>query len=607
MSKITPSIYKIDLDKLRAYIKLYKLTDDNGEKLSESGTTATTAHKRIAQVHTYKREKDISSAQAFRLLQNGLQIIGERQVAVYGTRSPRRDHEWQQLFPREVGDLKVERQNLAAFITFNDTCYAISAGSGYTLFEQFIDTSFPLDIARRIMSPELDATTERAITGALYGRMQQFRTAQQVASSQNLGTIWQVIKGKVNEDTLGSTTFQDLFEMAKSRVNVEAGSSLRIHSSMAIEKLLELIAWLVGILETDPSERQIEAFRFLDTLREVSSRKDAALIDKLDEQLCSDILTALMADSEINLDFSHRFFDLFQSAKRYEFDRNILNVDGFPLEIPPTAKDVLSHLYHGSFLTANTAVELKEELEKITFCAIHDDEINTVKSSVLNHLHGEVEYNGQCYFLVDGRWYIAEDDFITRVTQDFKGLLEGEFFEKPSTLSLLPYDLSSNEGVYNELYIESSSHWLTADRAFMNNVELADIIGWKDGTVNIVHNKVGFNVSVRDVCSQILHSMNIINQARVTNDTDEIGKYYDRIKAKHYIGKTLPISRQDFIDLLLKTDSSKIVYVLGYAAATPVDGSCQSNIAKFEAVKLCQSDRRAFDFGLKIVHLEPTS
>lgn len=606
MSKITPSIYKIDLDKLRGYIQSRKLTNEEGDRLTDGDVTATAAHERIAQVHDYKRAQDISSAKAFVLLPNGLQTVSNHQVAIYGTSTSRRQHEWQELFPQTVGELTVQRQNLAAFITFNNTCYAISAGSGYTLFEQFIDTSFPLDIARRIMSPELDATTERTITGALYGRMQQFRTAQLIASSQNLGTIWQIIKGKVNDDTLHSTVFQDLFETAKSRVNMEAGSSLKIRSSMAIEKLLQLIEWLVGILSAEPTQPQIDAFRFLDTLREVSPRKNKPLIDALDEQLCANILTALTDDNDINLDFSHKYFGLFQSASRYEFDKASLNVDGFPCEIPPTAKEVLAHLYHGDFLSATNAVELKDELEKITFCAIHDDDTDTTKAPVLNHLHGEVEYEGQNYFLVDGKWYVAEDDFITRVSKDFEGLLSSEFFDKPNSLVLSQYNLLSTEGKYNESYIESSD-WLTTDRAFLNNVELSDLIGWKDDTLYIVHNKVGFNVTVRDVCSQILHSMNILDQMRATNDVDAVGAYYDRILAKHYSGKNIPISRQDFIDKLLKTESSKITYVLGYAAESPVDTSCQSNIAKFEAIKLCRADRRAFDFGLKIVHLEPTS
>lgn len=606
MSKITPSIYKIDLDKLRGYIQSRKLTNEDGDRLTDGDVTATAAHERIAQVHDYKRAQDISSAKAFVLLPNGLQTVSNHQVAIYGTSTSRRQHEWQELFPQTVGELTVQRQNLAAFITFNNTCYAISAGSGYTLFEQFIDTSFPLDIARRVMSPELDATTERAITGALYGRMQQFRTAQLIASSQNLGTIWQIIKGKVNDDTLHSTAFQDLFETAKSRVNMEAGSSLKIRSSMAIEKLLQLIEWLVDVLSAEPTQQQIDAFRFLDTLREVSPRKNKPLIDALDEQLCANILAALIDDNDINLEFSHKYFGLFQSANRYEFDKASLNVDGFPCEIPPTAKEVLAHLYHGDFLSATNAAELKDELEKITFCAIHDDDTDTTKASVLNHLHGEVEYKGQNYFLVDGKWYVAEDDFITRVSKDFEGLLSSEFFDKPNSLVLSQYDLLSAEGKYNESYIESSD-WLTTDRAFLNNVELSDLIGWKDDTLYIVHNKVGFNVTVRDVCSQILHSMNMLDQMRATNDVDAVGAYYDRILAKHYSGKNIPISRQDFIDKLLKTESSKITYVLGYAAESPVDTSCQSNIAKFEAVKLCRADRRAFDFGLKIVHLEPVS
>lgn len=606
MSKITPSIYKIDLEKLRAYIKLHKLRSDTDEEVTNHGTTATTAHKRIAEVHAYKRKQNLSNAQAFTLLQNGLQTTNDRQVAIYGTKSSQRPHEWQGLFQREIGNLKVQRQNLAAFITVGDACYAISAGSGYTLFEQFIDTSFPLDIARRIMSPELDATSERAITGALYGRMQQFRTAQLIASSQNLGTIWQIIKGKVNDDTLNSNSFQDLFEASKSRINIEAGSSLKIRSSMAIDKLLAFISWLVVVMETEPSEQQVESFRFLDTLREVSPRKNGPLVDKLYEQLCADILVALTTNTAINSDFSHKYFSRFQSAERYEFDKSSLNVDGFPREVPPSAEDVLTHLYHGDFLTATNAVELRDELEKITFCAVHNDETETTRASMLSHLHGEVSYNGKSYFLVDGKWYIAEDDFITRVAQDFEGLLASEFFDKPANLLLGTYNLDRTEAVYNESYIESSE-WITADRAFINNVELADLIGWKDGIIYIVHNKVGFNVTVRDVCSQILHSMSILDQARATSDADAIGEYWDKIKLKHYKVKVLPIKRKDFIDLILKTDSSKIVYVLGYAATGPVDGSCQSNIAKFESVKLCQSDRRAFDFGLKIVHLEPTS
>lgn len=609
MSKITPSVYKIDLGKLQDYVtakQLLEELDENATAEQEQtpvSVLSSNAHTVIKRIHDLKREEGLSDAKAFSLLPNGLQNVENRQVAIYGTTSNSKRHEWGSLFPEPVGDLMVQRQNLAAFMTFDNECYAISAGNGYTLFEQFIDTSFPLEIAKRIMNPELDATTERAITGALYGRMQQFRTAQMIASSQNLGTIWQVIKGKINDSTLVSENFQSLFETDKSRVNLEAGSSIKIKSSMSINKLLDFIVWLISILEEDPTPEQVEAFRFLDSLREVPVRKDASLIEQLYVKLCSDILSHLPT-GQFSLDFSHKHFDRFQGADSYEFQKAALNVDGFPSEVPPSADDILNHLHGGGFLESDNASDLKEELEKIVFCAVHSDETNTTKGSVLSHLHGEVFYNNQSYFLVDGKWYIAEAEFIQRVESDFDDLLESDFFEKPDALELLPYDLVLSEGDYNESYI-SSANWLTADRVFMSNVELADVIGWNEDKVFVVHNKVGFGVTVRDVCSQILHSMHILNQARIANDVEMLESYYDRIASKYYGGVTMPITKEQFVEKLMRTASSDIIYILGYADNEPVDTTSRSNIAKFEAVKLCRSDKRAFDFGLKIVYLDP--
>jgi uncharacterized protein (TIGR04141 family) len=200
--------------------------------------------------------------------------------------------------------------------------------------------------------------------------------------------------------------------------------------------------------------------------------------------------------------------------------------------------------------------------------------------------------------LVDGTWYEAPAKFLKRLADDFKKLLAGEHFTAPGGGFALDTYNHRGEGKYNESYI-GKDNWLVADRVFMSNVEIADLFYWKDGKFYIVHNKLGFGVTVRDVCSQILNSMSIVNRM----DKPQLKDYYQRIIGRYYKGKTPSISQDDFVDLFFKTNAKDIIFVIGYAQKEPVKETTRSNIAKFEAVKLCNTDRKQFDFSLKVVHI----
>lgn len=138
MSKITPSIYKIDLDKLRGYIQSRKLTNEDGDRLTDGDVTATAAHERIAQVHDYKRaqvyqaQRHLSSCRTD-YKQSAITRLQYTAQVHLGVNTNGKDYS-----RKQSANLLFSVRNLAAFITFNNTCYAISAGSGYTLFEQFI-------------------------------------------------------------------------------------------------------------------------------------------------------------------------------------------------------------------------------------------------------------------------------------------------------------------------------------------------------------------------------------------------------------------------------------------------------------------------------------
>lgn len=591
---IMPSVYRIDVDKLRGTIK-----NEADETSTSEIIPAIRLHEVIKSEHEARKERIESKAQSYSVIAQ--EQVGQYSVAIYKAASGNKEHKWTHLFEQEIPGLEVKYPNLAAFFAVGDDLYAISSGMGYTLFEQFIDTSFALDVARHIMKPSLSATTERDIAGAVYGRNQQFRTSQLVISSQNLGTVWQAIKGEITDEFKSRRDFASIYVVGRGKITVSAGSSLTIHKSLDIKKLVDLLDLLNKVLEEELTEEQKEAFEFLDGLTLINPRREAQKIETIKISMGEQLFEDLVNENDIDFDFSHKNFTAYQSASSYSVDCEE-GVD--PWEEPPTATEVLSSIKDSELISASNGSELIAELSNISFIAEHDEpNQGNVRGSVLDHLHGEVTNGSTNYFVIDGKFYSANTSFIDRVSSDFEKLLSSNKFMPETDFSLDHYTSHfSSEGEYNDSY-QHKTNWIEGDRVFWDNVEIADLIHWNEHKLYIVHNKLGFGVSVRDVCSQVLHSMAIINRMRVTANREEIGEYYDRIIAKHYSGRTAPISRDDFIDKLLRTDSNNVIFVIGYVRANAVDTSTRSNIAKFEAVKLCENDSRVYDFPLKVLHI----
>lgn len=582
---ITPSIYRLDLDKVHYLV---------GDK--DAVITAKNVHEFIVTYQEKQRDLGNSKAKPFEELLGPLSV-GAYTVTVYGTKATAsKPHAWKNLFGQEIVGLDVKYPNLAAFIATNKTCYAISAGQGQTLFDLFVDGGFPLEAAKHIMKPELSATERREIAGAIYGQMQQYRTSQMMMSSQTLGTVWRTLKGEVAEDVKNSTAFSAIFNPDKRSIGVVAGSSLTISRRIDVAKITELLDWLVKILSEELTKEQEENFSFLNGLKEVPPRRGKADITELKNRLAGQLYANRANPSAVNFDYSHKNFVGYQDAEEYNFG-TARQLEDARWNIPPTAGEVIAAMNNaGQFDICSSGEEMMEVLEKTTFYAQNADDTRTTSANVFAHLHGEVEYKKRRYFLVDGTWYIASAEFLERLAQDFKKLLDSEHFIKPKGSFALSVYNHDNEGEYNKSYI-GNDNWLVADRIFISNVEIADLFYWKDGKFYIVHNKLGFGVTVRDVCSQIFNSMNVVNRI----DDSQLKIYYQRITSRYYKGGKAPISQDEFVKLF--KNPKDITFIIGYAQKESVKEDTNSNIAKFEAVKLCNTDRKQFDFDLKIVHI----
>lgn len=582
---ITPSIYKIDLRRVKQVGTLKAVTSQNVDQ-------------HILMQHAALNEQALSNAKSFRKVLGPIDL-GKYTINVYATiASDTKPHKWKNLFGQEIGGLDIKYPNLAAFISSSGTCYAISAGQGHTLFDQYIDVSFPLNVARRIMKPGLNSTERREIAGSIYGQVQQYRTTQTMVSSQTLGTVWRSLKGEITEEIKNTTDFTSIFNPDKRTIGVAAGSSITINRAVPARKIPDILIWIEKLLRAPLTEQQKKDFIFLDGLKELSTSKAKDDIQKLRVQLATYIYDNLSSPDNMELDFSHKEFERYQEANNYSFGSHRLLHDK-SWQTPPPLSEVISALKSANlFGNCTSGTDVLEVLEKTVFYSSNDDPTRSLKANLLTHLHGEVEYQGQRFFLVDGTWYKTSSTFLKRLRTDFAELLDGEFFaENEYVLPVRPY-AHTKEGVYNEGY-KDAPNWLVADRLFINHIEIADLFHWHNNKLYVIHVKKGFNVTTRDVCSQVLNSMSVLNRT----SEKELREYYDRIIKKHYVGISAPITKDDFIGAIFKSDKSNIVYVIAYIDKQPASPSIRSSIAKFETIKLCKTDKRQFDFVLKIKHI----
>jgi hypothetical protein len=241
----------------------------------------------------------------------------------------------------------------------------------------------------------------------------------------------------------------------------------------------------------------------------------------------------------------------------------------------PDLADVLDGLAPGFAETPTLlkAVTIRSQ------CLDYGSEVGTF-GTLLEHLHGELCYEGHTYFVLAGRWYKVDGSYIDLVTKDFLGLIEA--LDIPaSEIGLVPWKKTKSEEEYNQDYA-TGDLVINGDRVLTDNVELFDTLSCIEGRTYIIHVKRDFDVKVRDVRSQIINSVNIIENELRLGDYTRLKRHYATLKRRGRIKVTESV----FLDLF----QNPRTYVLAYGTTTKVEsatvGQFQSTVARMEVVTL---------------------
>lgn len=497
-------------------------------------------------------------------------------------------HSWKNFFEEmsvEFGPIRTEIHHIVGFIVDSEKeqVLALSTGQAYVSFEKYVDYHFPIEVAKKIVDPEIKAGEIKSLTGYLQASSLQFRRPRRIPITEAISSIWTQLSGYINSDTLTSDEFKEVFG-EKKKVSVEIKASIGIKQRISNTTLLsKYVDWLLDVYLNYPvPSGSEENFGFLEAVRKLDPRKNVSLLERLNSALLRKVSSLDFEDFVL----CHRNYSLYLGADRYKrvFDRITTSMD-----YEPTVDDVLADL-------VTPGIDVNELLEKCRILAEHDSEQwNNQEGTVKELLCGEISIGDYTYFLLNKEWYELRNDFIELIKTNFIELTSDDTFTAGLDMGAWTQE---GEPLFNKSF-RNRENFIVGDSVLTENIELFDLLHWDQKKVYIIHVKSGFNASVRDVTSQIFNAAQIIENDMLAGK-EKLKKHFEGIQNKY----DSTINETQFLNVFDK----ERIYVLGYGCPsdfTDNPSTVRSNIAKLELVQLRNDMRRYEDNAqLKIQWIE---
>lgn len=311
--------------------------------------------------------------------------------------------------------------------------FVATTDHAWQVVRPYVDYSFPAAVAKRVLSPSLQGTTSKHLSGGLDTSIDYFRVMHIV---YDLDATYSLISSfstafKIQSSAQALAPFlTEQGKVSKKRFGVRVGSgSLKILKSLTLCQLSIVLAHFSKIVRGEKThienkkkngvERDDPNFRFLDYIQPVFGAT-AKKLDELLQQSVWDLAQKRTCESTLWL--CHRFsIDYFRalSVKLYT----------------GKGKQKPEHQWDGSLPlitdVVNVVRSLSQTKEQKSFFKV----LNTcqmafprrhriVREPVIQFIEGEIWTKDGTYFKVQGVWRRVSSDFNELVDRDFHRLLD---------------------------------------------------------------------------------------------------------------------------------------------------------------------------------------
>lgn len=503
---------------------------------------------------------------------------------------------------------KLRNESFILFLKNKSTnkIFAISGGYGYTTIKDLHQEDFGMNILSRIVKKDermLRAAKERNLTGNIFGSVKYFRGDLNLYENKNFGNFYQEIQASLDEKVL-----YNIFGFSKEDIKRKhlciAKNDFKIKKSVSFDQLISIIKKIEYLFDnTDPI---IE----INDVIKLNKKGDAFLINKLNDELFQNIINIY---NTVNFDFdievSHRDFDRYNEADtiiaKYSFED-----EDFEIKFDETFRNINQLIEHikinHSELTDSDIIDI---IKNTHVKSIDSNGKTITLDSLIKHLSTELVHNSQSYFLLNNEWFQIKPTFNTDLNEHCKEFIPNNKYSG----KLKKWKNEDKENAYNLSYLDENNT-LVFDKFTPENIEVCDVMHWDDINIYFLHNKEGFNNSMRDLSQQIFISARKVKEDIKANNKNILAKLYDRVKnnqggtpyfmrAKKQLDT---ISKSEFLALF---DTRNVVFVLGVLDSSSKVRKLEnieefdSCIAKF-ALHSLVNQMKILDVDLKIAQLE---
>jgi uncharacterized protein (TIGR04141 family) len=482
----------------------------------------------------------------------------------------------------EVDAFRFKSVDACLFIATATSLFAVTSGSGYNIIGDDVDYSFPFEVAKKLVANNFKTAEMRQFTGATTSRIETYRRGQSIASSESFGKVWKRLVGRLNSGLLPEDSSLLKIIDPNRPPAIEVKSSFVLRKSLDLRQLVELAREIDELPAA--TEDQLRELSFLDNLYQVKSK---SLIAALKRQLIENLRLAATSGEQFDLDICDPDdVNTYYAGSDFRLSRWQLEGD------PPDTDDVINVLRSNCQESLEDADSFYEKVASLMlrYSRDPDGDDPPIAKDLYKFMHGQVEHKEETYFLLDKIWYRIQGDFLANLKKDF---IEETFFTSSPILmgDELPFMAWSDvdEDAFNRRQAqEDGFHY--GDKIFATSnrgkVELFDLlkVDKANKTLYIIHVKAGFDAKMRDACSQISISAEVIEQD-VRSDKAVLKAYYLEWQ-KNEVNAGKGVSEQEFVGWF---DLNIVYVVLASTRAdfTPVSferNVLSSHIARREIV-----------------------
>lgn len=460
---------------------------------------------------------------------------------------------WKHIVEKMINDGKIiedinnknilnESTSYILFTIVEGKIYAMTGGRGANYINKFIERNYGLYLIPKIVdknNPIIKKVVENNITGNNLSTERITKNVTSVSMEDRLGSIYRELSIQVSKDIaekLGVDGIED-----NRQIIVSSGDSVVIRKSISLDELKTILLTL-SKLETKEDNFILNYFIPVRKKGIKSSYLKGIMINKIQNEDYYDF--QILSDDINEYYFSSYKYVIRENGKEiFEKNEPILLKD-----IVEILRDDKGRLYKNRIEQMINSFELETQNE--------NGEIIIYPEKIINVLRGSIEDEKNCFYLLNGSWYVFEEHFFEMLDNKYKNLYDN--IESTAKKITKEFDLIKdvcNEEEYNEKF-EDDKRIIKVHTHQIKSIELADLIFSDNDYTYLMCNKGNFSgANVRDLENQIYTASKMLEMI-IMNDKSYLEDYYNGLDNN----EKSKLKLEDFKEMFNKP----IVFIAGF-------------------------------------------